>query len=95
MVDPLLYDRDTDTNVTASRLLDDDHNFVGVSSFGDEIPDYCDVCGFAVGWYEVPDAADGEAPDALGHATAFSVETITSAIAMKHGATAEGPEADQ
>ena len=76
MADPILYDRDTDTNVTASRLLDNHHDFVGVSSFGDEIPDHCDVCGFAVGWYEVPDADPGEAPDALGHATAVSVDEV-------------------
>ena len=33
----------------ASLLLDGDHAPVGVSDFGDDVHDWCEVCGFAVG----------------------------------------------
>lgn len=78
----VLWDRDTDTNVTASRLLDADHAFVGVSEFNDDIADHCDVCKFAVGWYEMPKPlrerwfAEYGHYDHLGHATYSSVGDV-------------------
>lgn len=44
------------TNVVASGLLDAHHEVIGVSDFGDEISDHCEVCGFAAGWCAVPPA---------------------------------------
>jgi hypothetical protein len=63
-------DRDG-TNVTASLLLDAHHDVAGVSDFGDDIYDNCAVCGFAVGWFDLP-LADNPRAGGPGHATAAS-----------------------
>lgn len=52
----------------ANDLLDEHHDPVGVSDFGDEIPDHCDVCGFALGW---PDDTDQ-----FGHDTTATVAEV-------------------
>ena len=64
-----LRDADTDTSITGGRLLDDDHDVVGVSSYGDDIADNCAVCGFAVGFYSLPesDHVPGGPRDHFGH----------------------------
>lgn len=59
-----------DQNITASRLLNEHHDMVPVSGFGDDIADNCEVCGFAAGCLQIA----GE--DDAGHATATSSETV-------------------
>jgi hypothetical protein len=63
-------------HLAASALLDEHHDVVGVSDFGDDIADSCEVCGFAVGFCE-PD--DG--PDYFGHATQCHVDEVRDWIA--------------
>lgn len=59
-------------NVRASDLLDAHHEIVGVSEFGDEIVDWCELCGFAAGWVQ----STRLGPDHHGHATARSTATV-------------------
>lgn len=52
-------------NATASFLLNDHHDLVPVSAFGDDIADNCAVCPFAAGWVQPTTLG----PDEHGHAT--------------------------
>lgn len=51
---------------TASQLLDEHHDVVGVSDFDDAISDTCAVCRFAVGWVD----------DEFGHDTDATVAQV-------------------
>lgn len=62
------------TNVTASRVLDNHHDAIGVSEYGDDVLDTCGICLLAVGWIVEP-----EGHDSFGHATALSVEEAIAA----------------
>lgn len=61
---------DAGTNITASRLLNENHALQGVSGFGDNIADNCELCGFAAGCIQIA----GE--DDEGHATQASSRAV-------------------
>lgn len=63
------------TNITASRLLNEHHDLVPVSGFGDNIADHCDLCRFAAGCLQIP----GE--DDEGHATTSTSDEVRKWIA--------------
>lgn len=69
------HDRDG-ANITASRILNEHHEMVPESGFGDEIADNCALCGFAAGWLQVP----GE--ERPGHATLCDSVVVREWIAL-------------
>lgn len=68
---PDIFD-ENGTNATASFMLNDDHDVLPVSDFGDDIADHCGHCGFAAGWVQ-PTVLG---PDEWGHATAMSSDEV-------------------
>lgn len=63
-------------NAAASFMLNDHHDAVGYSGYGDEIHDNCLVCPFAVGWVQ-PTVLG---PDEWGHSTTASVREVRAWI---------------
>ena len=75
-------------NVTASTLLDEHHDVIGWSGFGDDLIDNCEVCWFAAGWTE---PADMNGRDHFGHATAAGVEEVQKWIDASGNGRTETP----
>jgi hypothetical protein len=61
-------------SIEASYLLDEHHEHVGVSAYGDDIDDNCEVCPYAVGWRD---------DDTLGHDTEATVDEVREWIASQ------------
>lgn len=64
-------------NLDASRVLDEHHTAV-VEDPSD--PDYCEVCGFAVGY---PETGDDDEDDTMSHAVEFDIQATKQWVAKQ------------